>query len=35
MSDFYREHILDHYVHPRNWGRLENPDIVAESDDVR
>lgn len=33
MSDFYREHILDHYAHPRNWGRLENPDIVAESDD--
>ncbi len=33
MSDFYREHILDHYAHPRNWGRLENPDIVADSDD--
>lgn len=33
MSDFYREHILDHYAHPRNWGRLQNPDIVADSDD--
>ncbi|MCS7282937.1 MAG: iron-sulfur cluster assembly scaffold protein [Anaerolineae bacterium] len=33
MSDFYREHILDHYAHPRNWGRLKNPDIVADSDD--
>lgn len=33
MSDFYREHILDHYAHPRNWGRLEHPDIVADSDD--
>ena len=33
MEDLYREHILDHYAHPRNWGRLENPDIVADADD--
>jgi len=25
MDDFYRENILDHYRHPRNKGRLENP----------
>ena len=33
MDDLYREHILDHYAHPRNWGRLESPDIVADADD--
>lgn len=27
---FYREHILDHYKNPRNFGRLENPDISHE-----
>ena len=32
MSDLYRDHILDHYAHPRNWGRLERPDIVADTD---
>jgi nitrogen fixation NifU-like protein len=32
-DDLYREHILDHYAHPRNWGRLANPDIVADADD--
>ncbi|MGD1995969.1 MAG: iron-sulfur cluster assembly scaffold protein [Anaerolineae bacterium] len=33
MSEVYREHILDHYANPRNWGRLERPDIVADADD--
>jgi len=33
MSDLYSEHILDHYANPRNWGRLETPDIVADADD--
>ncbi len=33
MSDLYREHILDHYANPRNWGRLESPDIAADADD--
>lgn len=33
MSDLYRNHILDHYAHPRNWGRLEKPDILADADD--
>jgi nitrogen fixation NifU-like protein len=33
MSDPYREHILDHYANPRNWGRLEDPDVVADADD--
>ena len=27
---FYREHILDHYKNPRNFGRLENADISHE-----
>lgn len=26
-SDIYREVILDHYRHPRNFGKLEKPDI--------
>ena len=26
----YREAILDHYRHPRNYGRLESPDISNE-----
>ncbi|HIQ02223.1 MAG TPA: SUF system NifU family Fe-S cluster assembly protein [Anaerolineales bacterium] len=33
MDDLYREHILDHYAHPRNRGRLEAPDIIADADD--
>lgn len=33
MSDLYSETILDHYAHPRNWGRLPSPDIVADTDD--
>ena len=31
MSDqMYREYILDHYKNPRNYGRLEHPDITHE-----
>ena len=30
MDDLYREHILDHYKHPRNHGKLEDADITAE-----
>ena len=30
MEDFYREYILDHYRNPRNFGRLDHPDIAAE-----
>lgn len=30
MEDLYREHILDHYKHPRNRGTIENPDITFE-----
>lgn len=26
-DSIYREYILDHYKNPRNFGRLENPDI--------
>ena len=28
----YREHILDHYLHPRNRGTLENADLVGQLD---
>lgn len=27
MFDLYREQILDHYKNPRNFGRMENPDL--------
>ena len=30
MYDLYREHILDHYQHPRNHGEIEDPDISQE-----
>lgn len=33
MNTLYTETILDHYAHPRNWGRLPSPDIVADNDD--
>ncbi|HEV2476521.1 MAG TPA: SUF system NifU family Fe-S cluster assembly protein [Candidatus Dormibacteraeota bacterium] len=29
-DQFYREHILDHYKNPRNYGRLDSPDITHE-----
>ncbi len=28
MDDFYREHILDHYRNPRNFGHLDAPTIT-------
>ena len=31
-DQFYREYILDHYRNPRNFGRLEKPDISHEED---
>src|SRR3979411_1835627 len=31
-DQFYREYILDHYKNPRNYGRLDNPDITHEED---
>ncbi len=33
MSDIYTPHILDHYANPRNFGHLEEPDIVGDADD--
>jgi nitrogen fixation protein NifU and related proteins len=30
MDDFYRDYILDHYRHPRNFGHLEQVDAQAE-----
>jgi len=32
VDNLYREHILDHYHHPRNKGMLENADISCELD---
>ncbi|MEK7165897.1 MAG: iron-sulfur cluster assembly scaffold protein [Patescibacteria group bacterium] len=29
MDDLYREHILDHYKHPRNFGILKYANVVA------
>ena len=29
-EQFYREYILDHYKHPRNFGRIEGADITHE-----
>ncbi|HKW59403.1 MAG TPA: SUF system NifU family Fe-S cluster assembly protein [Candidatus Dormibacteraeota bacterium] len=31
-DQFYRDYILDHYKNPRNYGRLEYPDISHEED---
>ncbi|MDQ6876370.1 MAG: SUF system NifU family Fe-S cluster assembly protein [Candidatus Dormibacteraeota bacterium] len=31
-DQFYREYILDHYKNPRNFGRLDDPDITHEED---
>ena len=31
-DQFYREYILDHFKNPRNYGRLESPDISHEED---
>ncbi len=31
-DQFYREYILDHYKNPRNFGRLDHPDISHEED---
>jgi nitrogen fixation NifU-like protein len=30
MDDLYREHILDHYQNPRNYGELEDADVSHE-----
>ena len=32
--DLYRETILDHYKHPRNFGHLDNPDVTQEEGNV-
>jgi nitrogen fixation NifU-like protein len=28
--DYYREYILDHYRNPRNYGKLDQPDVHSE-----
>jgi len=32
MDDLYREYIVDHYRNPRNFGKLDNPDISYAED---
>lgn len=32
--DLYRELVLDHYKHPRNFGHLGKPDVVVEKGNV-
>ena len=32
VTQLYREHILDHYRHPRNQGTLDDADISSEMD---
>ncbi len=32
--DIYREVILDHYKHPRNFGHLQKPDVTAVGENV-
>ena len=32
--DLYRDIILDHYKHPRNFGHLDKPDVVTEEGNV-
>lgn len=32
--DCYREEILDHYKHPRNFGHLNHPDKIGEENNV-
>ncbi|MGR3318258.1 MAG: iron-sulfur cluster assembly scaffold protein [Candidatus Anammoxibacter sp.] len=27
MDDLYRENILDHFQNPRNFGKIDNPDV--------
>lgn len=34
MDDLYREHILDHYKHPRNFGHLDGADVKSEEINV-
>jgi len=31
-DQFYREYIIDHFKNPRNYGRLDHPDISHEED---
>jgi nitrogen fixation protein NifU and related proteins len=30
MDALYREEILEHYKHPRNWGEMDDPDLAFE-----
>jgi nitrogen fixation NifU-like protein len=32
--DIYREQILDHYKHPRNFGHMKKPDVSSEQSNV-
>ena len=32
--NIYQENVLDHYKNPRNFGKLQNPDIVTRESNV-
>ncbi len=34
MDDLYRQNILDHFKNPRNYGKLDNPDIEADEENI-
>jgi nitrogen fixation protein NifU and related proteins len=34
MDNFYRDNILDHYRNPRNFGRIPNPDLTNDEENI-
>lgn len=32
--DVYKDHILDHYKNPRNYGKIKNPDFCHEEQNI-
>lgn len=34
MSDIYRELVIDHYKHPRNFGELTDADFSGQEDNI-
>ena len=34
MSDIYRELVIDHYKHPRNFGKIEDATLSGKEDNV-
>jgi nitrogen fixation NifU-like protein len=34
MSDPYRDAVLDHYKYPRNYGKMDDADLVASDENI-